>query len=382
MKITAVTSYFPKSTRVYDGNSAVQTLRRLQQRAAIEVLCPIATYPNIRGLAPEGYRQEDPNFQPPDFKAAYVQYPAIAGLTRPINGRILAARLLPILRASKPDLILNYWLYPDGYSAVTAGRKLGVPVIVGAIGSDLRARTDPLTKRLVRQTMLRADAVIVVSEELRRLTLADGVPPEKVTTILNGSDSSIFHPGDRDEARREVGLGSDQEIILFVGSLLATKGLTELMDAFIELARTRPALRLVIVGQGPFESPLLERASAAGLRDRILMAGRQDAAGVARWMRASDVFCLPSYSEGCPNVVVEALSCGRPVVATNVGGIPELVNETCGILVPPRDSQKLRTALDDVLSRSWPAAGWFHRSWDDVGNETFAVCERLLAGRA
>lgn len=371
MKIAVVTSYFPKSTRVYDGNSAVQTLRRLQRRAEIEVLCPIATYPQIRWLAPPGYRPEDPEFHPPGFKAGYVSYPAIAGLTRAINGRVLAARLLPLLRDSQPDLILNYWLYPDGYSAVVAGRKLGVPVIVGAIGSDLRRRNDAITKRLVRETMQKADAVITVSEELRQAALANGISPEKVTTILNGTDSGVFHPGDRMEARRELGLAVEGELIVFVGSLLATKGLRELLEAFAELSTTRPAARVALVGQGPFRSPLMKRES-------VLMPGRQDASGVARWMRACDVFCLPSYSEGCPNVVAEALSCGRPVVATNVGGIPELVNQSCGILIPPGDFRVLCAALDQALTRSWPAGSMFNRSWEDVANETFAVCERLL----
>jgi glycosyltransferase involved in cell wall biosynthesis len=365
MKIAVVTSYFPKSTRVYDGNSAVQTLRHLQKCAEIEVFCPIATYPRIRGLAPPNYRPEDPDFRPPHFKTTYVNYPAVAGLSRGINGRVLASRVLPLLRASKPNLILNYWLYPDGYAAVAAARKLGVPSIVCAIGSDLRARNEALTKRLVHKTMLQADAVITVSDELRNVALAEQIPPEKVTTILNGCDHSIFYPGDRAEARRELAITGNSPLILFVGSLLAAKGLGELMEA-------SRGLQLAIVGQGPFEAQLKGR-------DDVLLAGRQDANGVARWMRACDVFCLPSYSEGCPNVVVEALSCGRPVVATNVGGIPELVNESNGILIPPRDAGKLRAALETALARSWPNDSMFTRTWEDVANETFAICERLYA---
>jgi len=367
MKIAVVTSYFPKSTRVYDGNSAVQTLKHLQSRAEIEVFCPIATYPRIRRFAPPAYRPEDPNFRPPHFTTTYVSYPAIAGLSRAINGRTLTARILPLLRAAKPDLILNYWLYPDGYAAVASARKLSVPSIVCAIGSDLRARNDAVTKRLVRQTMRRADAVITVSEELRKVALDEGIAPAKVSTILNGCDHNIFHPGDRAEARRELGISQDSKVILFVGSLLETKGLRELIEAFRQLPNTS----LAIVGQGPFEAHLKDR-------DGVLLAGRQDANGVARWMRACDVFCLPSYSEGCPNVVVEALSCGRPVVATNVGGIPELVNESCGILVPPRDAGKLRAGLESALARSWPTGSMFTRSWEDVANETFALCQRVL----
>jgi glycosyltransferase involved in cell wall biosynthesis len=98
-------------------------------------------------------------------------------------------------------------------------------------------------------------------------------------------------------------------------------------------------------------------------------------------MAAADVFCLPSYSEGCPNVVIEALACGRPVVATKVGGIPELVGSACGLLVPPRDSRSLSCALAEALARRWDAqsiAQRFSRPWERVAEETIQVCYEVL----
>ena len=118
------------------------------------------------------------------------------------------------------------------------------------------------------------------------------------------------------------------------------------------------------------------------MASRVTLPGRCDAAGIAQWMRAADVFCLPSYSEGCPNVVVEALACGRPLVATNVGGIPELVNDASGLLTPPRDAAALRESLDRALSRPWDSAEIARastRSWDSVAAETLAVCRRVRA---
>jgi glycosyltransferase involved in cell wall biosynthesis len=301
-------------------------------------------------------------------------------VTRPFNGAVCARILLPHVRLSRPDVILNYWLYPDGYAAVRVGRELGVPVIVGAIGSDLRRRNDPFTIRFVRQTMLQADAVITVSQELRQQAVAQGVPAEKVTAILNGCDTSVFFPGDRATARGEVGCDPAGELIVYAGNLLVTKGLGELMQAFLELAKSRPQLHLAIVGQGPYGETLARRAAAAGTVDRVIMAGRCDAKGIAQWMRAADVFCLPSYSEGCPNVVVEALACGRPVVATRVGGIPELVNENCGTLVSPRDAVALHAALAAALTKQWEPkeiASTSTRSWEQVAAETLAVCHKV-----
>ena len=380
MRITVVTSYFPTSARPYGGNSAFQTLRWLKPHASIEVVCPLEHYPNFPGLKPSRYERSNLSWQPPEFQPTYVEYPAIPLLSRPFNGRVCTSILLPYVRVTKPDVILSYWLYPDGYAAVRIGRQLGVPVIVGAIGSDIRLRNDPVTIRLVRQTMLDADAVITVSEELRDRVMAQGVSPEKIQAIRNGCDTAIFHPGDRLEARRAAGIDADGELIVYGGNLLVSKGLGELLEAFVELAKTRPKTRLAIIGQGPYGETLARRAAAAGLKDRVLLPGRRDAKGMAEWMRAASVFCLPSYSEGCPNVVVEALACGRPLVATNVGGIPELVSPATGLLIPPRDASALRAALDQALAREWDAAEIARtstRSWESVAAETLAVCRKV-----
>jgi teichuronic acid biosynthesis glycosyltransferase TuaC len=383
MKITVVTSYFPNSARPYGGNSAFHTLRFLKPHANIEVICPHEHYPNVKWLAPGRYEILDRTYQPPEFKTTYFEYPAIPVLSRPFNGPVCARILLPYVRASRPELILNYWLYPDGFAAVRVGRSLGVPVIVGAIGSDIRRRNDPLTVRLVRQTMLEADGVITVSEELRQRAITLGVPGDKITTILNGCDTSVFYPGDREAARCELGCDPGSEIVLYAGNLYVTKGLGELMEAFIGLAESRPRARLVMVGQGPYGETLARRAAAAGLEKRVSLPGRRDAAGVAAWMRAADLFCLPSHSEGCPNVIVEALACGRPVVATRVGGIPELLDDACGMLIPPRDAGELQRALERALAKTWDTAAIARvhtRSWEEVAAATLALCRKVKHG--
>ena len=115
----------------------------------------------------------------------------------------------------------------------------------------------------------------------------------------------------------------------------------------------------------------------------ILLPGLCDVPTVVQWMNAANVFTLPSYSEGCPNVVIESLSCGRPVVATNVGGVPELIRKDCGIMVPPADSGRLADALHEALSRQWDTeaiARSSSRGWDAVASETWSVCRALLAG--
>jgi teichuronic acid biosynthesis glycosyltransferase TuaC len=370
LRIAVVSSYFPSGDQKYRGHSAFQTLLELQKVADIQVFSPLAAYPNGRNS-----RSAAKQYGP--FPTQYFGYPALPLLSRPFNGWVCLRELLPRLRAAQPDLILNYWLYPEGFSAVQAGRVLGVPVIVGSIGSDLRRIADPFTRHFVRRTVREAAGVITVSDDLRQRAIALGARPENVSAILNGCDRSIFHRGDRDGARRQAGYTAGGSLILYVGSLLRTKGLVELMGAFQTLAAERPELRLAMIGEGPMRDEIGAFARRHGLEDRILLFGYKLSREVGDWMRAADLFCLPSYSEGCPNVVVEALACGLPVVASNVGGVGELVPEFAGVLPPPRDRQALERALRTALDKEWDCeriARASARTWGDVAAETYALC--------
>jgi glycosyltransferase involved in cell wall biosynthesis len=162
------------------------------------------------------------------------------------------------------------------------------------------------------------------------------------------------------------------------------KGLRELVDAAASLHPQRPGMQVYLVGEGP-DKPKIESAiqarNAAGYIHALQGCAADD---VAIWMAAADLVTLPSYMEGCPNVVLEALACGRPVVATNVGGIPEIMNSECGRLVPPRDPAALALALAAVLDTTWDAAAISaqgSRSWSAVAAELLEVFTLLTSSR-
>ncbi len=281
-------------------------------------------------------------------------------------------------------MILAYWVHPEGLGAVRAGSALGIPAVVVALGSDLRRISDQFARRGVRQALRGAASVITVSHELRDRAIALGAPPHHVKAILNGCDSSVFRPASRPAAREALGVGLDSRLVLFVGRLAAVKGVVELLDAVARLRAAEPRLELVVVGQGELEDRMRARAAAVDLSGSVRFQGSQEPARVAQWMAAADLLCLPSHSEGCPNVVLENLMCGRPVVASNVGGVPELVDEDCAVLVPPGDPTGLALGLAEGLGRKWDEAAIGARrgrTWDDVGRETFAVCQAVLAAR-
>jgi glycosyltransferase involved in cell wall biosynthesis len=171
-------------------------------------------------------------------------------------------------------------------------------------------------------------------------------------------------------------------VIGYVGNIRPVKGsdvLIEAMDHLVKQIGNQDA-ELWIIGSGEIEAQVRARTTALGLDSRVRFLGRQPHEAIPRWMSAVDVFCLPSRNEGCPNVILEALASGKPVVASRVGGIPELLTEGAnGYLVPPEDPAALARALDQALARTWdPAAlraSVQFLSWDAV-----AVTYKKLLG--
>ncbi len=380
-RLAVVTSYFPIRAQPHRGQSAYQTLRQMTSWMDIQVFCTQGAYPSFLRPRNVSYVPADPTFSPPDVPAQYIEYPALPVVSRPFNGLVYARYVLPHLRRFQPDLILSYYVYPDGYAALSAGRRLGVPVILGAIGSDINRIPDSISAFLTRKALRGADFVLTVSEHLRQRAIRLGASPERSRTVRNGCDTSAFHLADRAEARAELSVDDEAEIVVFVGWIAHTKGLRELIEAVIRLRPAHPRLNLFCIGEGPLQGELEARAAEAGASDRIQFLGRRSSTEVARWLAAANIFCLPSYAEGCPNSVVEALNCGRAVVATNVGGIPELVDNDSGILIEPRDPSALADALNDALSRRWDETGISQKSrrgWDRVAKETFEICTECL----
>jgi glycosyltransferase involved in cell wall biosynthesis len=283
-----------------------------------------------------------------------------------------------------PHVACNFWLYPEGYATVAVARRLGIPAVVGSIGSDLNRIADPASRWLTRLAMKRAAFVVTKSEHLRQQAIRMGINARKVRTVRNGCDPSVFHLADRSAARAKLAVDDEAELVLFVGRLDPAKGIVELLEAFASLASRRPKLRLVYVGDGPGGEQLRRKAKDLALEDRIILIGACPSHKVAQWLAAASVLALPSYNEGYPNVVIEALSCGRPVIATNVGGILELVNEKSGILVAPRDSRALADAIETAMERNWDERSiseQFHRGWDEAADEMLSICELAVEQR-
>lgn len=384
LKVTVVTPIFPIPAQPYRGHSEYEIVLALSKRADVNVICPFPRYP--KWFQPTyDHRHPDLSYSPSGVSTRYFEYPALPGVTRCINGLVCASYLEPYFRECPPDVACNFWLYPEGYATVAVARKFGIPSIIGSIGSDLNRFVDPASRWLTRLAMKRATFVVTKSEHLRQRAIQMGINASKVRTIRNGCNPSMFQVRDRCQARAQLAIDDKAELVLFVGRLDTAKGIEELLEAFASLAIRRPNLRLAFVGDGPGGGHLRSKAKHLGLADRITLNGACSSQKVADWLAAANVLALPSYNEGYPNVVIEALSCGRPVIATNVGGILELVNEECGILIAPRDSHTLASAIENAMDRRWDEhsiSEQFRRGWDEAADELLYICELALQQRS
>ncbi len=290
-----------------------------------------------------------------------LRYPHLPRLYPALKTRALVRHLE---RQGKDfDLVHCHSLYDLGLSALALKAKFGWPYLLSCYGSDVNwlfgeggITASAEIARASREALRGADRVICVSGDLADKVCRLGVAPERVTVVPNGMDPQAFAPGDRSEARRGLGWPLERKVILYVGNIFRTKGLDELAEAAAQLARDgREDFLVVLAGpEGEYGPQLRERIAGLGLGERCLLLGAQPHERVPELMRACDIFCLPSWREGSPTVIPEALACGKPVVATRVGGIPELLSDPrLGLLVPPRDSSALAEALAAALERPW-----------------------------
>jgi glycosyltransferase involved in cell wall biosynthesis len=246
------------------------------------------------------------------------------------------------------DLIDAHYFYPDGVAAALLGRSLGKPVVITARGTDVTLIANhALPRRWIRWAAARAAGIVAVSEALRTRLIALGIEASRIEMLRNGVDLELFAPRDRAAARRALGLDVDGTVVLSVGQLISLKGHDLALQAVARLS----GATLVIVGEGPQAAALERLAAQLGVSERVRFPGAMPQERLATWYSAADALVLASSREGLPNVLLEALACGTPVVATAVWGTPEIVAApAAGRLVEARTPEALAAALRDLLA--------------------------------
>jgi teichuronic acid biosynthesis glycosyltransferase TuaC len=358
MNVLIVSRLYPRPTDPVLGVFVEEEVRALARQCEIRVVSPSPWFPAVK-LLPRWYDYSQLPLREVR-QGVQVYRPRTVVLPRnllfPLLGfsfYLALRRLVREIEGEFPiDLVHAHMAYPDGFAAARLGKAMGRPTVVTLHGGDVTLYfRSYFGRRLGLWAIGNADRVIAVSDSLRRKVIEeDETLADKITVIPNCVDVSRFTPLPRSLARSRLGLSEDTQRVLYVGAITRSKGLDHLLLAFkILIASTQGSVELVLVGEGEYEHNGRLLAQRSGLADHVFFAGKRPNAEIPLWMNACDVVALPSLSEGFGVVLVEAMACGKPVVATACGGPEEIVTSHTGILVPPADEKALAQAMLDAL---------------------------------
>ncbi len=305
----------------------------------------------------------------------YLVLPKIGSVLTPrflYRAALAEARRLAA-RGIKFDVIDAHYFYPDGVAAALLGRALRKPVVITGRGTDLTLIPQAAGPRAQIQWAAReASAMVTVCEDLRQRLIKLGAQPDRVITLRNGVDLDLFAPRDREAAR--VALGLEGYTLLCVGALIPRKG----QRLVIEAVAQRPGLALLIVGDGPMREALQALAEQLGVASRVRFLGETPHRALPDIYSAVDALVLASEREGWANVLLEAMACGAPVIASDVNGSAEVVGAPeAGRLLAARTPAAIVAAVDD-LQRNPPARAATRRYAERFGWRPVAEANKVL----
>jgi len=388
LKVLSFSYCFPNGAKPTWGVFVKQRLVALGRRAELQVVAPVPSFPLIRGFGRQGSERAEGaadglTVHRPSFLCIPVVLKSLDGR---LYGRGLRRWLAQLLEEWQPDLLDAHFVWPDGVGVSLLAREVHLPYAItlrGKIYPCLEARSQ---RRQCAAALQSASAVISVSAPMAAEARELGVRPDRLHVIPNGVDTEMFRPREKPAARKQLSLPESGRLLVTVAHLGARKGHYETIGA---LPRLPQDVRLVLVGgdrgTGRDERAILELTDRLGVTDRVILAGTQPYERIPLYFSAADASVLASYREGCPNVVLESLACGTPVVATGVGAVPELLSTPDnGRIVPPRDVDALAEAIQEVLDAKWSAESLARapavKAWDDVAEEVHGVFTRVVHG--
>lgn len=365
-RLLVLSSLFPNAAQPAAGVFIRERMFRVARERALVVLAPRAWFPGQSII-----RWFRPHFRPTAQRVETMsgieihrpRYLSVPGVLKKLDGLSMALCCWWTARRLVADKQLNvldaHFAYPDGYAGALLARWLRLPMTLTLRGQEARQSSSPLRAH-VRTALAGAERVIAVSDALRALALQLGESSDRVKVIGNGIDTEKFAPIDRQEARRRLGLPSNACVLVTVGTLIERKGFHRVIEVIPRLLSDYPELHYLVVGgagpEGDFSQRLKALAQEQGVGDRVHFLGALPPEKLNVPLSAADVSVLASAYEGWANVLLEAMACGLPVVATDVGGNAQVVrHEWLGRIVRLGDGAALTEAIHEALSKEWDA---------------------------
>lgn len=289
----------------------------------------------------------------------YPRYPVLPGKAfsalSPFSMHLWLRKLLTNLSLEfGPDILHSHAAVPDGFAGVKTAEALGIPCVCTFHGSDINRYPyyNRLCMELVRYVISGTDRIFAVSGALKKRAEQLAKPKNPVLPIYNGCDTSVFkYDGEnRSQKRKDLGIPQDASVMCFAGHLIKEKGIFELLGSFEQLSEKFEGLHLMIIGEGPSHMKLEKEVLRLNSRARVHLVGQIAHNEMSLYLSASDIFVLPSYNEGLPVSIIEAMACALPVISTNVGGISEIVtNGVSGVITDVKNVGLLTKAIEKLL---------------------------------
>jgi teichuronic acid biosynthesis glycosyltransferase TuaC len=355
MRILTFTTLYPNALQSQHGIFVETRLRKLVASGAVDARimapCPWFPFASPRfgryAVFARIPRQEIRH----QLDIDHPRYPALPKIGMSVAPLALFAAVLPLLRRQiidrrDFDLIDAHYFYPDGVAAMLLGRALGRPVVITARGSDLNIiARHAMPRQWIGWAARHADGLVAVSSGLKQRLVELGIAAERVRVLRNGVDLALFRPYDREAARQTLGFVGPTA--LAVGNLVALKRHNLIVEALTQL----PELELVIVGDGPERAAIENLARERGVADRVRLLGRVPQDRLPEFYSAADLLVLVSTHEGWPNVLLESMACGTPVLVSAIPGITEIVaSADAGRIVADVAPSRLAAAIGDLLA--------------------------------
>ncbi len=360
LKVLTFSTLFPSSVRPGHGIFVETRLRELLKTGQVEsrVVAPVPWFPSTSPrwgeyarMAATPRREQRNGIEV--LHPRYLLAPKIGMTSAPLTLALGARGAVQKLRDEgfDFDVIDAHYYYPDGVAAALLARWFKRPLMITARGTDLNLIPEhALPRRMMQWAAARADASIGVCAALTEVLKGWGVPDAKLHVFRNGVDLQRFHPVERAAARERLGL-QGAPLLLSVGYLVERKGHHIAIEALAQLRTTHPGARLVIVGEGVERANLLALSQRLGVGEAVQLVGAQPNTELLYWYSAADAFILASSREGWANVLLEAMACDTPVVATRIWGTPEVVTPASGGVLVEREAGDLVRGLRELLAR-------------------------------
>jgi glycosyltransferase involved in cell wall biosynthesis len=387
IRIVTFSTLYPNEVQDTHGVFVENRLRHLvgSNKVSARVVAPVPWFP-FSGAAFGRYGQlakaplRERRF---GIDIVHPRYPVLPKIGMNIAPLSLYAFVKPVLARLINDgwdfdLLDAHYFFPDGVAAVMLGKALGKPVTITARGTDINLIPRyPVPRRMIRWAAERADGLITVCAALKEELVRLGVPPERVRTLRNGVDLEIFKPLPPQQAKDALAVNGP--VLASVGGLIARKG----HDLVIRALEHLPEVTLLIAGQGPEKAALARLAAALGVERRVRFLGSVPHERLREIYSAADALVLASSREGWPNVLLESMACGTPVIASNVWGAPEIIKAPeAGVLLPDRTASAIVSAAGALLAAPPPreaTRAYAQRfSWQETTEGQVDLFSRIL----